>query len=92
LTGVYAAINRTTRSGMILGPDERIEVIDALKAITINAAYQYQEEKSKGSLKEGKLADLVILNKNPLKIDPQKIRDIKILETIKEGITVFRRD
>ena len=92
LTGVYAAVNRTTRSGMVLGPDERIDVIDALKAITINAAYQYQEEKSKGSLKEGKLADLVILDKNPLTIESQKLKDIKVLETIKEGVTVFRRE
>lgn len=89
LTGVYAAVNRTTRSGMILGPNERIGVLDALKAITINAAYQYQEEKQKGSLKEGKLADLVVLDQNPLTIDPKKLRDIKVLETIKEGETVF---
>jgi len=92
LTGVYAAVNRTTRSGMVLGPNERIDVRDALKAITINAAYQYQEENDKGSLKEGKLADLVILDKNPLTIDPKKLRDIKVLETIKEGKVVFKRD
>ncbi|MDR0266156.1 MAG: amidohydrolase [Sphingobacterium sp.] len=92
LTGVYAAVNRTTRSGMVLGPNERIDVRDALKAITINAAYQYQEENDKGSLKEGKLADLVILDKNPLTIDPKKLRDIKVLETIKEGKAVFKRD
>ncbi|OJZ07952.1 amidohydrolase [Sphingobacterium sp. 40-24] len=92
LTGVYAAVNRTTRSGMLLGPDERIDVRDALKAITINAAYQYQEEKDKGSLKKGKLADLVILDQNPLTIDPQKLRDIKVIETIKEGNAVFKRN
>jgi len=77
---------------MVLGPNERIDVIDALKAITINAAYQYQEENDKGSLKEGKLADLVVLNKNPLTIDPKKLREIKVLETIKEGKVVFKRD
>ena len=92
MTGVYAAVNRTTRSGMVLGPNERIDVRDALKAITINAAYQYQEENDKGSLKEGKLADLVILDQNPLTIDPRKLRDIKVLETIKEGKIVFKRD
>ena len=92
MTGVYAAVNRTTRSGMKLGPNERIPVIDALKAITINAAYQYQEEERKGSLKAGKLGDLVILDQNPLTIAPQKLRDIKVLETIKEGKTVFKRD
>ncbi|UUC44082.1 amidohydrolase [Flavobacterium cerinum] len=92
LTGVYSAVNRTTRSGMILGPNERISVLDALKAITINAAYQYQEENRKGSLKEGKLADLVILDQNPLRIDPKKLRDIQVMETIKEGKTVFKKE
>lgn len=91
LTGVYAAVTRTTRSGMILGPDQRIKVIDALKAITINAAYQYHEENNKGSLKVGKLADLVILDKNPLTIDPKQLRSLKVLETIKEGKTVFKK-
>ncbi|MGJ1450972.1 amidohydrolase family protein, partial [Sphingobacterium spiritivorum] len=75
----------------ILGPDERIKPIEALKAITINAAYQYHEEEYKGSLKAGKLADLVILNQNPLTIDPLNIRDILVMETIKEGKTVYKK-
>lgn len=91
ITGVYAAVNRITRSGMVLGPDQRIPVIDALKAITINAAYQYQEEDTKGSLKVGKIADLVILNKDPLTIDPKELRSIQVLETIKDAKTVFKR-
>ncbi|MNS80535.1 N-substituted formamide deformylase precursor [compost metagenome] len=76
---------------MVLGPDQRIPVIDALKAITINAAYQYQEEDTKGSLKVGKIADLVILNKDPLTIDPKELRSIQVQETIKDGKTVFKR-
>lgn len=91
LTAVYSAVNRKTRSGRILGPDERIKPIEALKAITINAAYQYHEENNKGSLKPGKLADLVILDQDPLSIDPLKIKDIKVLETIKEGKSVYTR-
>jgi len=91
LTAVYAAVNRKTRSGMILGPNERIKPLEALKAITINAAFQYHEEDTKGSLKVGKLADMVILDENPTTIDPEKIRDIKVLETIKEGRTVYQR-
>lgn len=91
LTAVYSAVNRKTRSGRILGPDEKIKPINALKAITINAAYQYHEEDRKGSIKVGKLADLVILDQNPLTIDPLKIKDIKVLETIKEGISVYTR-
>lgn len=91
ITAVYAAVNRKTRSGRILGADERITTVEALKAITINAAYQLQEEKIKGSIKEGKLADFVILDQNPLTIDPEKIRSIKVLETIKEDIPVYIR-
>ncbi|WP_312329600.1 amidohydrolase family protein [Sphingobacterium sp.] len=92
MTGLYAAVNRITRSGMVLGSGGRISVWDALKAITINAAYQYHEEKNKGSLEIGKLADLVILNQNTLTIDPLKLRDIIVVETIKEGKSVFKRD
>lgn len=91
LTGVYAAVNRTTRSGMVLGAGQRISVRDAFKAITINAAYQYHEENTKGSLKAGKLADLVILDQNPFTMDPKKLRELRVLETIKEGKTVFKR-
>lgn len=92
ITAVYAAVNRKTRSGRILGPNERIKPLDALKAITINAAYQYHEENTKGSIKVGKLADLVILDQNPLEIEPEKIKDIVVLETIKEGQSVYKRD
>ena len=83
-------MNRTTRSGKVLGPEQRVSVMDALKSITINAAYQYFEEDSKGSLEPGKLADLVILDKNPLKAEPADIKDIKVIETIKEGISIYK--
>ena len=86
---VWAAVNRTTRSGQTLGEEQKISVEDALKAITINGAYQYFEEDSKGSLVAGKLADLVILSENPIKVDPAKIRTIKVIETIKEGQTIY---
>lgn len=82
-------VTRLTRSGRVLGPDQRVSPMDALKSITINAAYQYFEEKTRGSLEVGKLADLVILDQNPLTVDPAAIKDIKVLETIKEGKTVF---
>ncbi|MCJ7935878.1 MAG: amidohydrolase [Chryseobacterium sp.] len=92
ITAMYAAVNRKTRSGRILGPNERITPLEALKAITINAAYQLQEENRKGSITSGKLADFVILDQNPLTIDPEKMRDIKVLETIKEGNSVYQRN
>ena len=75
----------------MIGPDQRITPLEALKAQTINVAYQYGEQASKGSLEAGKLADLVILDKNPLKVDPMAIKDIKVVETIEEGKTVYRR-
>jgi predicted amidohydrolase YtcJ len=89
---VWTAVNRVSRGGEVIGPDQRVTPMEALKAITINAAYQYFEEKSKGSLEPGKLADLVILDKNPLKVDPMSIKDIKVLETIKEGKTIYKAD
>lgn len=86
---VWCAVNRITKQDVLLGDNERISPYDALKGVTINAAYQYFEEELKGSIKEGKLADLVILDQNPLTIDPMKIKDIRIVQTIKEGNTVY---
>ena len=82
-------VNRTTRSGQVIGPEQRVSVMDALKSITINAAYQYFEEKTKGSLEPGKLADFVILDENPLEVEPMAIKDIQVVETIKEGKSIY---
>ena len=92
LETIDIAVNRKTKSGVILGEDEKIDVYDALKAVTINSAYSYFEENEKGSLKEGKIADLVILDKNPLKIDKQKINTIRICSTWKNGKEVFKNN
>ena len=86
---MWTAVNRQLRSGKVLGPDERISPIEAIKAITINAARQYFEEDRKGSIEPGKLADLVILDRNPLSVPANDIKDIKIIETIKEGKTIY---
>ena len=88
---VWTAVNRVSRGGEVIGPDQRITPLEALKAITINVAYQYFEEKTKGSIEAGKLADLVILDKNPLKVDPMAIKDIKVVETIKNGKTIYAK-
>ena len=87
---VDAGTNRQSASGQVIGPDERISPYDGLRAVTAMAAYQLKEEKTKGTLEAGKLADLVILEKNPLKVDPVTIKDIAVVETIKEGKTVYR--
>jgi predicted amidohydrolase YtcJ len=89
---IWCAVNRITKNNKILGENQKINVLDALKAITINGAYQYFEEDKKGSIKEDKLADLVVLNSNPLKVEKEKIRDIEVLETIKSGKTIFKKE
>ena len=91
LESVWAAVNRVTKNGVVLGEQQRISVLEALKAVTINAAYQYFEEDRKGTLEAGKLADLVILNEDPLKAEPMKLRDIQVMETIKEGRTIYKK-
>ncbi len=88
---LWTTVNRVSRSGEVIGPEERLTPYEALKTITIWGAYQHFEENKKGSLVEGKLADLVILSDNPLKIEPMNIKDIQVLETIKEGETVFKK-
>jgi predicted amidohydrolase YtcJ len=88
---LWTAVERTSRSGKIIGTDERITPYEALQAITIWSAYQHYEEDKKGTLENGKLADLVILDKNPLKINAEEIKDIQVLKTIKEGKIVFEK-
>lgn len=89
---VWTAVNRISRSGDIIGEGERISVYEALQAITIWSAYQHFEESEKGSLKLGKLADLVVLDKNPLKVPVNNIQDIQVIQTIKEGVSVYDRE
>ncbi len=86
---IHTAVNRTSRSGVIVGPEERISPMDALKAVTKWGAYQYFEEKEKGSIEPGKRADLVVLSDNPLTVDDAAIKDIKVLRTIKDGGTIY---
>jgi predicted amidohydrolase YtcJ len=86
---LWTAVNRLSRGSEVIGPDERITPLQALKAITLDSAYMYKEEKTKGSLEVGKLADLVVLDKNPLTVDPMLIKEIKVVETIKEGKTIY---
>ena len=86
---LWSAVNRISRAGADIGPDQRVTPYEGLKTMTVWAAEQYDEEAAKGTLEAGKLADLVILDKDPLKVDPKAIRDIKVIETIKEGVTLY---
>ncbi|MFN3838148.1 MAG: amidohydrolase [Brevundimonas sp.] len=86
-----ATVTRRTRSGDILGPDECVPVDVALKAMTIWAAWQHFEDDRKGSLAIGKLADMTLLEDNPLTADPETLAAIKVSNTFKEGREVWRR-
>ena len=87
-----ATVTRSSRSGQIIGPDERISPYLALKALTDWAAYQHFEEDTKGTIATGKVADFVVLDKNPLKIDPSELQNLKVMETIKHGKTIYSVD
>jgi len=89
---MWATVNRTSRSGKVMGADERLTPLEAFKAITLWGAYQHFEEATKGSIETGKRADLVILDKNPLTVDPATINQIVVLETIKDGKSVYKRN
>ena len=86
------AVNRETRGGFVLGPEQRLSVEEALHAVTLGAARQYFEEDEKGSITPGKRADLVILGANPITADPAELADIPILETFSSGRSIYRRE
>ena len=92
LETVWCAVDRVTRSGRLLGAEERVDARTALEAVTANAAFQYFEERDKGTLSPGKRADLVILDRDPLAVPPEELRDIRVLETWKDGAAIFRRE
>jgi predicted amidohydrolase YtcJ len=88
---LWSAVNRLSKSGKVIGASEKIPVSQALRALTSDAAFQYRLEKDRGTLEAGKVADLVLLSQNPLTMDPQRLREVQVLETVKEGRTVYQR-
>lgn len=88
---LWTSVVRESRSGKVIGPNERLTPIEGLRAITINGAHEYFEEKTKGSIEKGKLADFVILSDDITTINPEKIKDVTVLETIKEGKTIYKK-
>lgn len=91
LEAVGCAVCRTTKKGVLLDDGESVSVNEALKAVTINCAYQYFLEDTTGSLKAGKSADLVILDRAPGKTAPKDIKNIRVIETIKAGARIYLR-
>ncbi len=85
-------VTRRTRSGDILGADERIGVGDALRSLTIWAAYQHFEEATKGSIEVGKVADFVVLSADPFAVDIEDLDDLVVQETIKDGLSIYRAE
>jgi predicted amidohydrolase YtcJ len=86
---LWATTNRLTRSNQELGPEHALTVHEALAAITVDAAYQYFEEDSKGTIAVGKLADLVVLSRDPRQGDTRDLLDVAVLGTMSHGRWVF---
>lgn len=87
-----SVVTRRTRSGDILGADERIGVADALKSLTIWGAYQHFEEATKGSLEVGKAADFVVLSADPFAVNIEDLDKLTVTETIKSGKSIYKAD
>jgi predicted amidohydrolase YtcJ len=89
MLNIWIAVSRKSKSGRILGPDQAITVEQALQAYTINAAFQFGMEKEAGSLEVGKYADMVVLDRNPMKVSQDEIRKIKVVTTFRGGLITF---
>ncbi|WP_289291143.1 amidohydrolase family protein, partial [Sporofaciens musculi] len=88
---VWSAVHRVPRTGRSIRENQRVSVLDALKAITVYGAYQYFEEEEKGTIECKKRADFVILDRNPLKVSKEELADIKVVMTIKDNEVIYRR-
>lgn len=89
--GIYAMVTRKNHLGDIISPEEAVSLKEAIKAYTVDAAYAEFDENIKGSIEEGKLADIIILSEDPFSIDPEKLLDIKVLKTIIGGRIVYEK-
>jgi len=85
LNFVWCAVNRATPSGRVAGPEQRIGVEDALRAVTIESAYSWRKENELGSIAPGKIANFTVLEQDPLAVEPMKLNDIPIWGTVFEG-------
>jgi len=89
LLGIYSAVTRKTENGQVIAPAERVSPMQALRMFTLNGAYASFEEGLKGSLEQGKLADLVVLSQDPLTIPPEEIKDVQVEMTVVDGNVVY---
>ena len=91
MDSVFCAVNRITENGDVRGEGERIGIIDALRAVTVDSAGQNREP-GIGEIRKGSFADLIVLDRDPLGCEPSGLRDVRVLETIKRGKTVYRAE
>lgn len=89
---LWSAMARTSRTGVVSGESQREDAWHALQALTTGPAWQVFEENQRGRIKPGLLADFVVLDRNPLTTPVDDIRAIRVLETVKEGKTIWRAD
>jgi len=89
LFSIYNAVNRITRSGQPIGPEYAVTPMEALRMVTVNGARQYGQEDDRGSITPGKIADFVILDRNPLKVPGTEIKDIAVVRTVKRGRVIY---
>jgi len=89
---LWSTTNRKTRSGKVLGEEQKISTYSALEAMTINAAFQHFEDDIKGSIEVGKLADLVVLSEDPLSIPVNELLELKIMATYSHGKEIFKNE
>jgi predicted amidohydrolase YtcJ len=82
----WCAVNRITAAGRVLGPEERIPVADALRAITLGAAYTLRLDGEIGSIEVGKRADFCVLAEDPLAVRPEALKDIPVWGTVLGGV------
>jgi len=89
---IYTAVTRKTVTGQVVGPEEAISVMDAIRVYTWNGAYLAREEHIKGSIETGKLADMIVLDRDILSVPTEELRDTEVVTTIVDGKIVFQRD
>ena len=87
---IYAAVTRKTSSGQVVGPEEAISVMEAIRVYTLNGAYLAKEENIKGSIEPGKLADMIVIDRDVLSIPVDEIKNITVLTTIVDGQIVYQ--
>ena len=89
LYGIWSAVNRVRKSGKVFRPEERLTLEEAIRAYTITPAWAFFEDEQKGSIEVGRFADLVVLGKDILTVDPLQIKDIPVLRTMTDGQFVY---